>query len=173
MPPSYTGAKPLLLVDVDGVLNPYGFDKVPRDFNPYWFFPEDDEPVYLSDTHGKWLHELSDRFDMVWASAWGEEARHLIAPVFDLSEWPAIPFPAIPFEPFEKAPAIDLFVAGGVCAWVEDRMAEGAFDWAAKRGIPTLLIDVEPSVGLTREMVNQLLEWARFVGEDGEAPGHT
>ena len=52
-------------------------------------------------------------------------------------------------------------------------MAEGAFDWAAKRGIPTLLIDVEPSVGLTREMVNQLLEWARFVGEDGEAPGHT
>ena len=31
MPPSYAGAKPLLLVDVDGVLNPYGFDKVPRD----------------------------------------------------------------------------------------------------------------------------------------------
>ena len=31
MPPSYTGAKPLRLVDVDGVLNPYGFDKVPRD----------------------------------------------------------------------------------------------------------------------------------------------
>ena len=42
-----------------------------------------------------------------------------------------------------------------------------------KRGMPTLLIDVEPFVGLTREMVNQLLEWARFVGEDAEAAGHT
>ena len=39
--------------------------------SPHWFFPEDDNPVYLSDTHGRWLHELSDRFDMVWASAWG------------------------------------------------------------------------------------------------------
>ena len=80
------------------------------------------------------MHELSGRFDVVWASAWGEEARHLIAPVFDLSERPAIPFPAMPFEPFEKAPAIDLFVADRVCAWVEDRMAEEAFDWAAKEG---------------------------------------
>ena len=31
MPPSYAGAKPLLLVDVDGVLNPCGFDNIPRD----------------------------------------------------------------------------------------------------------------------------------------------
>ena len=93
--------------------------------------------------------------------------------MFDPSEWPAIPFPAMPFEPFERAPAIDLFVADRVCAWVEDGMAEEAFEWAAKRGMPTLLIDVEPSVGLTREMVNQLLEWARFVDEDGEAACNT
>ena len=52
-------------------------------------------------------------------------------------------------------------------------MAEEAFEWAAKRGMPTLLIDVEPSVGLTREMVDQLLEWARFVYEDGEAACNT
>ena len=33
---------------------------------------------------------------------------------------------------------------------------------------PTLIIDVEPSIGLTRQMVEQLLEWASSVGKTSE-----
>ena len=151
--------KPVLLVDVDGVLNPYGFDQPPSGFTPYRFFPEDDDPVLLAELHGVWLRELSHVFDMVWASAWGEEANRFIAPLFRLPKWPTIPFPPIPFDPAQKVPAIDLFVGDRVCAWVEDKMTKEAFDWAAKRAVPTLLVDVEPSIGLTREMTEQLLEW--------------
>jgi hypothetical protein len=150
----------MLLVDVDGVLNPYGFDQPPRGFAPYRFFPEDDYPVYLAEVHGRWLNELSERFEMVWASGWEEEANRFIAPLFGLPRWPTIRFPPIPFDPAEKVPAIDRFVGDRRCAWVEDRMTKQAFDWAAKRTAPTLLIDVEPSVGLTRGMVEQLLNWA-------------
>lgn len=158
--PSTATIKPMLLVDVDGVLNPYGFDQSPSGFTPYHFFPEDDYPVLLTDTHGAWLCELGAVFDMVWASAWEEEANRFIAPLFGLSRWPTIPFPPIPFDPAEKVPAIDLFVGDRHCAWVEDRMTKEAFDWAVRRTAPTLLIDVEPSIGLTREMVEQLLDWA-------------
>jgi len=37
--------KPLLLLDVDGVLNP--FPDTPDGYSEYDFFPEDDEPVRL------------------------------------------------------------------------------------------------------------------------------
>ena len=104
---------------------------------------------------------------MVWATGWGEEANRLIAPVFGLSRWPRVPFPPIPFDPAEKVPAIDHFMGDSSCAWVEDELTKEAFDWAARREAPTLLIDVEPSIGLTREMVESLLDWV------GSLPGST
>ena len=45
--------KPTLLVDVDGVLNPYGYDQTPSGYWEYHFFPEDDQPVLLADIHGE------------------------------------------------------------------------------------------------------------------------
>ncbi len=87
----------------------------------------------------------------------------MIAPLFGLPEWPTIPFPPTPFEPAEKVPAIDLFVGDRICAWVEDAMTKEAFDWAGRRTVPTLLVDVKPAVGLTREMVEQLLNWVGSV----------
>ena len=152
--------KPTLLVDVDGVLNPYGFDEIPNGFSEYHFFPEDDQPVLLADIHGEWLRELGEVFEMVWATGWGEEANRLIAPRFGLSSWPTVPFPPIPFPPAEKVPSVDRFIGDLACAWVEDDMTKEAFDWAARREAPTLLIEVEPSIGLTREMVERLSDWA-------------
>ena len=49
---SYAGKKPLLPVRVDGVLDPYSFDRVPDDFELRWLFSEDDEPVYVPGAEG-------------------------------------------------------------------------------------------------------------------------
>lgn len=68
--------KPLLLVDVDGVLNP--FPECPEGYAEYDFFPEDDEPVRLARVHGEWLRELARAFEVVWASGWGAEANRLL-----------------------------------------------------------------------------------------------
>ncbi len=170
LPLSVASTRPVLLVDVDGVLNPFGFDDTPKGFNAHHFFPEDDYPVYLSEMHGRWLAELNDHFEMVWATGWCEDANRLLAPFFALPAWPTIPFPPIPFDPAEKVPAIDLFVGDRPCAWIEDNMTPEALDWAARRSAPTLTIDVEPSVGLTRKIVDQLLEWAESVSVKGSRP---
>jgi hypothetical protein len=153
--------KPVLLVDVDGVLNPYGFNETPAGFRPHRFFPEDQEPVLLADVHADWLRELGLVFDMVWATGWGEEANRYLAPLFGLPRWPTIPFPPIPFPPAEKVPAIDRFVGNLACAWVEDLMTDEALAWAGARAAPTLLIDVNPAIGLTRKMVERLVTWAK------------
>lgn len=54
--------KPLLL-DVDGVLNP--FPATPEGYREYDLFPEDDEPVRLNPRHGEWLRGLASAFEIV------------------------------------------------------------------------------------------------------------
>jgi hypothetical protein len=160
---------PTLLVDVDGVLNPYGIDEIPLGFRPYVFFPEDEEPVLLADIHANWLQELSLVFDMVWATGWGEKANQHIGPLFRLPPWPTISFPPIPFHPAEKVPAIDRFIGNTPCAWLEDLMTPEAIAWAAARTAPTLLIDVDPTIGLTRHMVDRLINWAAALSDSHPA----
>jgi hypothetical protein len=149
---------PLLLMDVDGVLNPY--PNTPEGFIEYAFFPEDDEPVRLATIHGEWLHELSTRFQVVWATSWGADANRLLCPHFDLPQLPVIAFPSVPFEPSAKVPAIEAFVHDAAVAWVDDIVTSEAKCWAAVRKHPTLLVEVDPSTGLTRSSVVELLAWA-------------
>ena len=65
--------RPLLLVDVDGLLNPYAADTCPEGYCEFNFF-EGEEPVRLADVHGKWLRELGEVLTLVWATGWGDEA---------------------------------------------------------------------------------------------------
>lgn len=65
---------PLLLVDIDGVLNVYGVEECPTGYAEYELFPADDEPTRLAVIHGTWLRELGSAFDLVWASGWGVQA---------------------------------------------------------------------------------------------------
>ena len=73
--------RPLLLLDVDGVLNPLGVREAPG-FIP---FVVDDPgavgtvPVLLSPEHGRWLTSLADEYQLVWATSWEGDADRLIA----------------------------------------------------------------------------------------------
>jgi Swiss Army Knife RNA repair-like protein len=150
--------KPLLFVEVDGVLNPY--PACPAGFHEHALFPEDDEPVRLAPIHGGWLRELSERFDLVWASAWAEDANRLLSPYFGLDELPVVPLPRAPFSPTAKLRAIEAFAVDRLAAWIDDIVTPEAKRWADRRRAPTLVIEVEPSAGLTRPTVDHLLAWA-------------
>ena len=100
----------MLLVDIDGVLNVYGVESCPEGFTEYRLLPEDEEPTRLAISHGRWLPELSEAFDVVWALAWGFQAHELLGPILDVDEFPFVPMPAIPFPPQEKVPAIASYV---------------------------------------------------------------
>jgi hypothetical protein len=143
-------------MDVDGVLNPY--PDCPDGFTEHVFFSDDDEPVRLATLHGDWLRELAAHFAMAWASSWGNEANVHLCPHFGLPDLPYVHFPPT------QVPAIDAFAGHRPVAWVDDIVTAEAHDWAAERDAPTLLVNVDPAVGLTRHAVDDLLAWRLTLG---------
>jgi hypothetical protein len=112
--------RPLLLLDIDGVLNPWAATTLPEGFAKYVLFPADEEPHRFAAHHGEWIRELARSFDVVWASAWGSVANRLLAPILGLPEFPWVPFPPTPFPPVTKVPSIAEYVDERAVAWVDD-----------------------------------------------------
>jgi hypothetical protein len=150
--------RPLLFVDIDGVLNPYD-GPCPEGFVEHDLFG--DEPVRVCAEHGRWLRELAERYDLAWGSSWSEADRAVLGRVLELPAFVgAVVLPSGEFDPALKVPAIELFAAGRALAWIDDLFGPSAWDWAAARGTPTLLIPIDPAAGLTRPSVDQLLAWS-------------
>ena len=113
----------------------------------------------LAALHGDWLRELGAYFAMAWASSWEGDANVYLCPHFGLPELSFVVFPPAPFAPAAKVPAVDAFVGRRPVAWVDDIVTVEARDWAREREAPTLLVEVDPAVGLTRDAVDDLLAW--------------
>jgi hypothetical protein len=173
--------KPLLLVDIDGVISLFGF---PADaFNGRAsarpegsFHAIDGIPHFLSSAAARHLLALVSDFDLVWASGWEEKAEEYLPHLLGL---PA----ALPFLRFErggagmnamggtgaststrahwKLDAIDAFAgAERPLAWIDDAFNDACHVWAGARPVPTLLVQTEPHTGLTQLHATQLREWA-------------
>lgn len=161
---------PLLLLDVDGVLNPFAGDRCPVSYQEFQFFPGE-APVRLCPAHADWLRELGERFEMVWATGWGAEANRLLAPVLRLPQLPVISLPSGPFEPREKVPAVAAYVGSRPVAWIDDALTTEARAWAEAREAPTLLVDIDPAEGLSLAVVRRLLAWSQGLPSQPDSPG--
>jgi hypothetical protein len=158
-----TDPRPLLLVDVDGVLNPWLAVECPAGFREYSFFPG--ERVLLSEGHGALLRELADSFELVWATAWEHRANRLICPVIALPELPVIEFPLSGRDLyFRKLPSVIEAVGDRPCAWIDDEHRPDHYTWAESRGVPTLIVDIDPAKGLTSDVAARLAGWAAALG---------
>ncbi|MBV6699026.1 hypothetical protein KV557_18205 [Kitasatospora aureofaciens] len=156
--------KPLLFLDVDGVLNPVcphpdaGFDT--HTLLGY--------SVLLSARHGAWLRELSATYELVWATTWEEHANTHIAPAIGLPPLPFVRFTGYVPQPGDpRVPLMQLFSArkwapllryadGRPFAWVDDvipsRLVRGSL-WRRDR----LPMPIDPGQGLERRHVDRLL----------------
>jgi hypothetical protein len=65
----------------------------------------------------------------------------------------------MPFGVAEKLWAIADHVGDRPAAWVDDLIDDRAYEWAARRSAPTLLLPIDPEMGLQREHVDRLLAW--------------
>jgi len=148
--------RPLLLLDVDGVLSPTGIAVPPR----YERRVTATFSVVVRPDHGEWLRELAVAYELVWASTWGSKANEVYGTIHALEEMPVIPLGQLPRSGTRKLAAVDRYVGDRAFAWIDDELYDDAVSWAQARSAPTLLVRTRASIGLTHADVERLHEFA-------------
>jgi hypothetical protein len=154
--------KPLLLVDVDGVISLFGFD--PSGPPPGRFLLVDGIPHLISAAAGDHLRVLAGAYEIAWCTGWEEKADEHLRHVLELPEsCPHLTFDdAASAHAHWKLDAIERYAGPSrPLAWIDDAHDEACADWAGSRHGPTLLVTTEPAVGITAGHVERLLDWAR------------
>ena len=80
---------PLLLIDVDGVLNPFAAKRCPAGYVEEQIAGF---PVRLRAADGPALLAYADRFELAWATTWEDQANTEIGPRIGLPPLPVIHF---------------------------------------------------------------------------------
>ena len=162
--------KPLLLIDVDGVLNPMA--RPTPDFRRYrCTIGAEVYTVHLNPRHGRRLLDLAlmTGSELVWATTWEQHANEWIAPRIGLPTLPVIPMnPDVPSEYGEmfKTPNVAAYVGRRPFVWFDDQVwAEDEEYLRVHQGLDDfLLIHVDPREGLTSRHLGMAHEWLTLTG---------
>jgi hypothetical protein len=174
--------RPLLLIDIDGPLNPYaakttrrpdGYTThrmlpaswVARQANPSRAKPL---RVWLNHQHGAMLQALP--YDLVWCTTWQAEANEWIAPHLGLPELPHVPFEELWAKRHDgtyfKTWEVVRWAQGRPFAWVDDEIGAADREYAADiHEGPALLHHVDPRLGLLPADFQALADWAATLEE--------
>ncbi|MFB6807907.1 hypothetical protein [Streptomyces sp. NPDC056387] len=178
--------RPLLLLDVDGPLNPFRSRLAGlRGYTSHRMRPADwmanVDPgsrtarrglrVRLHPAHGARLQALP--FELAWATAWMHQANTMIAPRIGLPgdlpviEWPEL-FAGDPDGLFWKTRPLLAWAAGRPFAWVDDMITPQDRTWiAAHHPAPALLLRIHARHGLRDRDFTTLTQWAEEVSAAG------
>ena len=154
--------RPILAVDVDGVISLFGFDpgvsELPGPF--HWI---DGVAHCIPPAGGPRLTRLAERYELVWATGWEEKANEYLPHILGLQERE---LPCLYFEgravfgtAHWKLDAIEEYAGERPLAWIDDSLDESCHAWAKRRAAPTLLAPTESDVGLTEAHTETLLRW--------------
>ncbi|HEX5993928.1 MAG TPA: HAD domain-containing protein [Jiangellales bacterium] len=159
--------RPLLFLDVDGTLLPYGGARLPSTLEEWddWQDISNPQLAKLVPEHGPRLLALP--CDLMWATAWMQDANEVIAPRIGLPELPVVDLPAAPEEDETdvlhwKTRALIETAAGRPFVWVDDEIADLDRAWVSThhRG-RALLHRVDSKIGLTGTDFAVLDNWLR------------
>lgn len=160
--------RPILAVDIDGVISLFGFDETPAGAG-FRFELIDGSPHCVSVAAGERLQRLASRFDLVWATGWQDRANDHLPTIIGVGPLPVIefdrggPVPSRFASAHWKLAPLDAFAPERPLAWIDDSFDASCFEWAERReseGVPTLLVPTEPELGLEEGHVAALEFWA-------------
>lgn len=152
-------SKPLLAVDIDGVISLFGFEERPAHTQLQLV---DGVPHCISLPVGDRLLRLSEQFEVVWASGWEDKANFYLPQLLGLPELPHISFDieARSGGAHWKLTGMESYAGERPIAWVDDNFDPSCYEWAERRAAPTLLVPTEPQLGLEEGHVEALSAWA-------------
>jgi hypothetical protein len=157
--------RPLLLVDIDGVISLFGFagGTPPPEGS---FHSIDGIPHFLSSAAAEHLLGLAPMFELAWASGWEEKADEYLPHLLGLPKLPHLSFGGKVgrTNAHWKLDAIDAYAGTRPLAWIDDAFNEACHEWASRRTSPTLLVETTPAKGLTQREALLLEQWARALG---------
>jgi hypothetical protein len=153
-------SRPILAVDVDGVISLFGAETPPdRAFTKLELV--DGVPHLISLPVGERLVRLSEHFELVWASGWEDKANFYLPGLLGLPDLPHVSFADVaPGAAHWKLDPLADYAMGRPLAWVDDNFNESCFAWAEERAEPTLLVPTESHLGLEEAHVEALRQWA-------------
>lgn len=155
-------SKPVLAVDVDGVISLFGFEEPPpRETVRFQLI--DGMMHCISLPVGERLTRLAEHYELVWATGWEDRANDHLPAILGLAELPHLSFDgAARFGSAHwKLGPLDAYCEGRAMAWIDDNLDESCYQWARNRSEPTLLVPTEPHLGLEEAQTEALLGWAR------------
>jgi hypothetical protein len=152
-------SKPLLAVDIDGVISVFGFEERPAHSHLQLV---DGVPHCISLVAGTRLLRLAERFELVWASGWEDKANFYLPQLLGLPELPHVSFDQAPRSggAHWKLAALEAYAGDRPIAWIDDNFDPSCYEWAERRPAPTLLVPTEPQLGLEEGHVDALNAWA-------------
>ena len=176
--------KPLLFVDVDGVISLFGFREgyglAPGDA-PFARCPPgalhsiNGVMHYISSECGRYLERLAGRYEIVWATGWEEAANDYLPHLLGLPG-------QLPFLTFDgrvaagsahwKVDAIAAHAGERPLAWIDDNIDDSCRAWAEGRAAPTLIIQTLRHEGMGEGHVETLLRWADELGRGQDGAQH-
>lgn len=154
--------KPLLAVDVDGVISLFGYEQ-PTEDAPGEFHLVDGILHCISLPTGPRLNRLAETYELVWASGWEDRANDYLPGILGV--------PSLPYLSFDgqarfgsahwKLAAIESYAGERPLAWIDDSLDPSCYEWADARPHPTLLVPTDPGIGLEEGHVTALESWAQ------------
>ncbi|MFF5976690.1 HAD domain-containing protein [Streptomyces sp. NPDC012769] len=183
--------RPLLFLDVDGPLIPFGGSAPHPAYAPEP--PSDAHPLLyrVDPDHGRRLVALG--CELVWATTWGQEANEVLAPRLGLPPLPVVDWPDDEDDEDEgdegdegegdegegdeggparlhwKTRALSGRAAGRSYVWLDDEITGADRAWVrAHHPAPALLHRVDPAKGLTAADYATVAAWAAEYGAQAE-----
>jgi hypothetical protein len=161
--------RPLLAVDIDGVISLFGFD---QPVEPGRARPGDAPGEYhlidgmlhcIALETGPRLNRLAESYELIWASGWEDRANDHLPNILGVPKLHHLTFDgrARFGTAHWKLEALEEYSGSRPLAWIDDSLDESCYEWAERRDAPTLLVPTESDVGLTEAHVEALESWVR------------
>ncbi|MEU0678936.1 HAD domain-containing protein [Streptomyces albogriseolus] len=152
--------RPLLFLDIDGPLIPFGSPRPP----PPAASADDGNPLLARLDPGIGARLLALGCSLVWATTWMEEANEVVAPRLGLPslpvlDWPEADEPGLRGLHWKTRPLVER-AGGRPFVWVDDEIGAVDRQWvAAAHPGPALLHRVDPARGLQDSDFRTLTDW--------------